>query len=86
MVSRINETLRIGLIAYPLSIQVGTGTSGTAVTFDFPFSETPTVIVTGTADTTELVNVTAKTATGFTPTGSAAGATAFSYQAIGLRE
>ena len=85
MGSRINETL-LQFLPYPLCIQIGTGTSGTAVTYDFPFSATPTLTVTGTTDASHVLNATTESATAHTITSPAAGAVAYNYMAIGFRE
>lgn len=70
----------------PEEIQRGTGTSGTAVTFDNPFGAgTPTVVVQaddlGANGRVELTNV---STTGFTATLTGAAETGFSYTATGL--
>ena len=83
MVSRTNEVLH-NSIPYPLAITTGTGTFGTAVTFDFAFSETPAIVITPTESPVTTIVLSSKSATGFTAHASAT--KAFTYQAIGLRE
>lgn len=53
-----------------MSIQYGTGTIGSAVTFTAPFYETPAIFVVGTSD--KHVYAASSATTGFTPTASSA--------------
>ena len=64
--------------------ETGTGTSGTAVTFDNAFHQTPEVIITPTnLGANGFVTLT-KSTTGFTATLSGASDTGFSYTATGF--
>jgi hypothetical protein len=81
--SRTNETLGTTL-AYPIQVLVGTGTAGSAVTYDKAFSSTPTVIVTSTATGFSNHYLSSSSATGHTVTAQAA--VEYNYIAIGMRE
>jgi hypothetical protein len=84
MVSRVNETLR-NAVPYPLSIQVGSGTAGTALTFDYAFSDTPSVSVSSASTSDGRIGLTSVSSTGITAS-TATGTPTFYYVAVGLRE